>query len=84
MEHDFRFSVDINLSILPRLTQNTIQVVVDYTRLTDSNRNLSSSMSNFQLKIVVQIMLNESAIIVILHNWIVVILLLQEQKSKAK
>ena len=84
MEHNFRFSVDINLSILPRLTQNTIQVVIDYTRLTDSNRNLSSSMSNFQLKIVVQIMLNESAIIVILHNWIVVILLLQEQKSKAK
>ena len=40
----FRFPIDINLPALPQLTQNNAQSTIDYVRLTDSNRRLSSSI----------------------------------------
>ena len=47
---EFRFPIDINLSALPQLTHNNAQSAVDFLRLTDSNRRLSTSF----LKILIE------------------------------
>ena len=39
-----RFPIDIDLSALPQLTQNNTHSTIDYLRLTNSNRCLSSSI----------------------------------------
>ena len=39
---EFRFSIDIDLSALPKLTQNNVQSAVEFLRLTNSNRRFSS------------------------------------------
>ena len=41
---EFRFPIDIKLSALPQLTQNNAQSTIDYLRLADYNRRLSSSI----------------------------------------
>ena len=41
---EFRFTIDINLSAVPQLTQNNDQSTIDYLRLADSNRRFSSSI----------------------------------------
>ena len=38
------FPIDINLSAVTQLTQNNTQSTIDYLRLTDSDRSLSSSI----------------------------------------
>ena len=48
--HEFRFSIDINLSALPQLTQNNAQSTIDYLRLTDYNRRFSSSILNLLIE----------------------------------
>ena len=50
IDREFRFSIDIDLSALPQLTQNNAQSAVDFLRPTDSNRRLSSSV----LKILIE------------------------------
>ena len=47
---EFRFPIDIDLSAFPQLTQNNAQSVVDFLRLTDSNRQFSSAL----LKILIE------------------------------
>ena len=47
---EFRFPIDIDLSVLPQLTQNNAQSAVDFLRLTDSNRRFSSAI----LKILIE------------------------------
>ena len=44
------FSIDINLSELPKLAHNSGQAVLDYLKLTDSSRHFSSSI----LKILIE------------------------------
>ena len=42
--------IDINLSVLPPITKNSAQSTIDYLRLTDSNRRLSSSISKLLIE----------------------------------
>ena len=50
IDREFRFSIDIDLSALPQLTQNNVQSYVDFLLLTNSNRRFSSAI----LKILIE------------------------------
>ena len=47
---ELHFPIDINLSALPKLAHNSVPVTLDYLKLTDSSRHLSSSI----LKILIE------------------------------